>query len=73
MSALTVADIDEWLALLEAPAGMSIPDFVPNEWARTALGDLLGERLPHTAWPGAKLRPMLLRARAVAAGESSAP
>lgn len=63
---LTVADIDEWIASIEeSPAYAGV--HVPYDWARAALGAVLGEDIPRGAWLAKELLATLRRARTVAA------
>ncbi|MFE7868826.1 hypothetical protein ACFUYE_00540 [Micromonospora humida] len=64
---LTVADIDEWIAVTRNVANPHAAGHYPNEWARTALGELLGEEIPHRRWSTRDLVATLTRARQIAA------
>lgn len=63
---LTVADIDEWTAATRATTNPHSAAHWPNEWARTGLGALLGEDIPHRRWSTRELLGALARARVVA-------
>lgn len=59
--AFTLADLDEWIAHVEART-YDISHW-PNEWARSGLASLLGEPVPHGRWVTKELLALLLRAR----------
>ncbi|MFE7869742.1 hypothetical protein ACFUYE_05255 [Micromonospora humida] len=69
-AALTVADLDEWIAVTRNVAHPHVSGHYPNEWARTALGELLGEEIPHRRWSTRDLVATLTRARRIAADRS---
>lgn len=70
---LTTADIDEWLALVDPSTysdGSDYPSFFPYEWARDALGGLLGQEVPWRRYAARETRELLTRARTVVGCET---
>lgn len=57
----TTVDIDQWLADIRT-SGPSC-HWCPNDWTRAALGELLGEDIPHRVWTSSDLTYALRRAR----------
>ncbi|MCX4470480.1 hypothetical protein OOK41_09190 [Micromonospora sp. NBC_01655] len=64
---LTLADLDEWIALTRNTTNPHVAGHYPNEWARAGLGELLGEEIPHRRWSTRDLLAALTRARQIAA------
>ncbi|GAB2952023.1 hypothetical protein GCM10027280_45530 [Micromonospora polyrhachis] len=64
---LTVADLDEWIAVTRNVANSHAAGHYPFEWARAGLGALLGEVIPHRRWSTRELLDALARARQIAA------
>lgn len=62
----TLADLDEWIAHVEACSydsnGYNAAHY-PNEWAREGLAALLGESVPFGRWVTKDLLALLRRAR----------
>lgn len=69
---LTVADIDEWLAMVNDanPPGSDgyAGGMYPHGPYRRALGALIGQELPHRRYLNSELRVLLARARKALAG-----
>lgn len=60
----TAADLDEWIALVEASSYDT--GWWPNEWAHNGVVSLLAEPFPNGRLTTKELLPMLRRARVLA-------